>query len=75
MHSAPQCNVHESVWTYAEPAHCPKLLPCIAATMVLTQLEDELVLSDPELPRPDDVTSVEAAYDAAIAAAHSSRRV
>jgi hypothetical protein len=60
------------VKTYAEPAHCPQLLPCIAATMVPTQLDDELELSDPELPRPDDVTSTEAACDAAFAAAISS---
>jgi hypothetical protein len=74
MHSAPQRHVHESVRTYAEPAHCPKLLPCIAATMVPTKLEDELVLTDPKLPIPDDVSSAEAAYDAAVAATfHSSR--
>ena len=40
--------------------------------MVLTQLEDELVLSDPEPPIADDVTSVDAACDAAFAAAFSS---
>ena len=74
MHSAPHSLVHESVRTYAEPAHCPQLLPCNAARMVPTQLEDELLLSDPKLPIPDAVTSVEAAYDAAVAAAISFRQ-
>ena len=63
--------VNERVKTYAEPAHCPQLLPCIAAIQVPIQLDEEIELSHPELPRQDDVTSQEAACDAANAAAPS----